>query len=108
MNRHDKIEQEEAELAQAVADGNYTIHLDTPTELPPRLVEEAMVTFTVRMLPATYQQLRDMAAGRGIPVSTQVRRLLERSVAEPDDDQPVTVRLSDLRDAIAQAARRAA
>lgn len=102
-------EQQNNALVAAIAAGDIIEHFDQAgtIDLPP-LTEEPMVVVTVRITPDLYRRIKAAADDRGLRSTRFVRDLLGQAMADLDDDQPVTVRLSDLRRALDQAAHRAA
>jgi predicted DNA-binding protein len=85
----DQRDQELSELADAIADGEYTI-LDEPAELPPAATGEPMVVRSLRLPPTIDQRASKAAGDLGIPVTAFLRQLIEAGLAGLDDDTPIS------------------
>ena len=107
MNRYDDTQAQEDTLAEAVAAGNYTIDIARAgtVEMPPLPTDEPMVVCTLRLPPALYLRIKRVADESGVRPSALMRELLEAGLAEDEADEPVTVRPSELRRALASVLR---
>ncbi|WP_280266069.1 hypothetical protein [Nocardia wallacei] len=64
----------------------------SPEQVPPPLPpdEDIMITSSIRLPLRLHTRLKQLAAERGIGLSTLVREWLEAAIAELDDDQLIS------------------
>lgn len=85
----DERERELSELADAIADGEYTI-LDEPVDLPPAATEEPMVVRSLRLPVDVEQRARKAATERDMTVTAFLRQMIEAGLADLENDTTIS------------------